>query len=251
MGLAVLLLVCRPEGLFLGGLACALRLRQDRGRALGIYCLVAAALLSWHVLTFGQLAPNAYYAKASTQRWNEVVDGARYLGRFLASLPGLALGLCFLAGSAAAASRQVHPGPALLASAALAIVIVSGGDGYRGTRLLLPFCLAAIVSAILATRAKHRLLARCSWAGPLLLIAASLPGLPFSIFTSGLGPGDLAARTSHYPGEGRLAQQLASIEPPITFGHLHLQSARWFADCLLYTSPSPRDRTRSRMPSSA
>ena len=25
----------------------------------------------------------------------------------------------------------------------------------------------------------------------------------------------------------------------------------WFDGCLLYTSPSPRDRTRSRMPSSA
>ena len=25
----------------------------------------------------------------------------------------------------------------------------------------------------------------------------------------------------------------------------------WHCDCLLYTSPSPRDRTRSRMPSSA
>ena len=25
----------------------------------------------------------------------------------------------------------------------------------------------------------------------------------------------------------------------------------WFETCLLYTSPSPRDRTRSRMPSSA
>ena len=25
----------------------------------------------------------------------------------------------------------------------------------------------------------------------------------------------------------------------------------WAVDCLLYTSPSPRDRTRSRMPSSA
>ena len=25
----------------------------------------------------------------------------------------------------------------------------------------------------------------------------------------------------------------------------------WYKDCLLYTSPSPRDRTRSRMPSSA
>src|SRR5665811_1560947 len=29
----------------------------------------------------------------------------------------------------------------------------------------------------------------------------------------------------------------------------HIEEAYWF--CLLYTSPSPRDRTRSRMPSSA
>ena len=28
-------------------------------------------------------------------------------------------------------------------------------------------------------------------------------------------------------------------------------SVRWENGCLLYTSPSPRDRTRSRMPSSA
>ena len=28
-------------------------------------------------------------------------------------------------------------------------------------------------------------------------------------------------------------------------------NARWSSSCLLYTSPSPRDRTRSRMPSSA
>ena len=31
----------------------------------------------------------------------------------------------------------------------------------------------------------------------------------------------------------------------------HGQSGLWCSDCLLYTSPSPRDRTRSRMPSSA
>ena len=30
-----------------------------------------------------------------------------------------------------------------------------------------------------------------------------------------------------------------------------LATKKWFKDCLLYTSPSPRDRTRSRMPSSA
>ena len=32
---------------------------------------------------------------------------------------------------------------------------------------------------------------------------------------------------------------------------LVLKTAKQFYDCLLYTSPSPRDRTRSRMPSSA
>ena len=32
---------------------------------------------------------------------------------------------------------------------------------------------------------------------------------------------------------------------------LHLGMTGWLHCCLLYTSPSPRDRTRSRMPSSA
>ena len=35
----------------------------------------------------------------------------------------------------------------------------------------------------------------------------------------------------------------------VDFGMLHLVDQFWV--CLLYTSPSPRDRTRSRMPSSA
>ena len=30
-----------------------------------------------------------------------------------------------------------------------------------------------------------------------------------------------------------------------------MQKAKYVVPCLLYTSPSPRDRTRSRMPSSA
>ena len=29
------------------------------------------------------------------------------------------------------------------------------------------------------------------------------------------------------------------------------QPGSWYIDCLLYTSPSPRDRQKSRMPSSA
>ena len=40
---------------------------------------------------------------------------------------------------------------------------------------------------------------------------------------------------------------ILNLSPPLDL------SPRWFKDhtCLLYTSPSPRDRTRSRMPSSA
>ena len=42
----------------------------------------------------------------------------------------------------------------------------------------------------------------------------------------------------------------------MAYGRLNVGRARFFEDalmitCLLYTSPSPRDRTRSRMPSSA
>ena len=40
-----------------------------------------------------------------------------------------------------------------------------------------------------------------------------------------------------------------SIEPNLLFDMD--KSIKEFCTCLLYTSPSPRDRTRSRMPSSA
>ena len=39
----------------------------------------------------------------------------------------------------------------------------------------------------------------------------------------------------------------AALGVPLEAGGRHLR----FGTCLLYTSPSPRDRTRSRMPSSA
>ena len=38
---------------------------------------------------------------------------------------------------------------------------------------------------------------------------------------------------------------------PTTLKFAFYTSGAWINPCLLYTSPSPRDRTRSRMPSSA
>src|SRR5665811_2529190 len=52
---------------------------------------------------------------------------------------------------------------------------------------------------------------------------------------------------------GSLSAHLVSVGIMIwlTYGYAHLSIGAPFNACLLYTSPSPRDRTRSRMPSSA
>ena len=56
--------------------------------------------------------------------------------------------------------------------------------------------------------------------------------------------------------EGELTRELAEYIDATYDGHYSknkFQSTEFIVDCgcLLYTSPSPRDRTRSRMPSSA
>ena len=52
----------------------------------------------------------------------------------------------------------------------------------------------------------------------------------------------------HIPGERAVAVKNVTINEPQFQGHF---PERPLMPCLLYTSPSPRDRTRSRMPSSA
>ena len=48
-----------------------------------------------------------------------------------------------------------------------------------------------------------------------------------------------------------LAGQIESIEKEIEASRYNKVNIDHLKDCLLYTSPSPRDRTRCRMPSSA
>ena len=63
-------------------------------------------------------------------------------------------------------------------------------------------------------------------------------------------------------GTSKVGKELDSLTDVISFGVApafimyfwklnELGRIGWFICCLLYTSPSPRDRTRSRMPSSA
>ena len=52
------------------------------------------------------------------------------------------------------------------------------------------------------------------------------------------------------PTAGNIAGGLTTIEEK-AFGNFQKIGSRKFIDCLLYTSPSPRDLSTSRMPSSA
>ena len=47
----------------------------------------------------------------------------------------------------------------------------------------------------------------------------------------------------------QILEFMACKNDPVYFAKQHVKIVS--LDCLLYTSPSPRDRTRSRMPSSA
>ena len=59
--------------------------------------------------------------------------------------------------------------------------------------------------------------------------------------------------TSDKAMHGTPVWDAVAIDAPIeeSFARARKQGTPLFVNCLLYTSPSPRDRTRSRMPSSA
>ena len=62
-----------------------------------------------------------------------------------------------------------------------------------------------------------------------------------------------APPSSSAPSYNSMTQDVCAVGGSLgiqTFG-LGISGGKHFIDCLLYTSPSPRDRTRSRMPSSA
>ena len=60
-----------------------------------------------------------------------------------------------------------------------------------------------------------------------------------------------AARTPIGSFQGSLAKQSAPALGAHAIQGALTNAGAEASDCLLYTSPSPRDRTRSRMPSSA
>jgi hypothetical protein len=188
-----LLALARPEGMLL----CAaqaiwfavvvtrerpLYARIGPGAVLG--ALVGAYLL-WHLVYFGALAPNTFYAKSSDSRWNEIVDGAAYVASYARSgVAAAVLAACvFLAPLGALAprawrtpaARSRFVGAALTSTFAGLVVVLEGGDSYEGGRFLAaPFALALFGLACAASGLRGR--ARFVPALPLaLVVVTNLP----------------------------------------------------------------------------
>ena len=66
------------------------------------------------------------------------------------------------------------------------------------------------------------------------------------------GPADTKGKSTTFDGDG-IITSVVFKDNNITFSELRIQKShfRFPLSCLLYTSPSPRDLSTSRMPSSA
>jgi hypothetical protein len=142
----------RPEGIPLAlGFAAlhAVRARRTGGARALAPCAFFVGLLvayhAWHFTYFGYLAPNTFYAKASDSRWNELVDGLRYMADY-ATTPARATTVALLVLAPAAAfvkpiwaSAVARRRFAIASASALVLaleVVVAGGDSYPGGRFV-------------------------------------------------------------------------------------------------------------------
>jgi hypothetical protein len=173
-----LVVLARPEGLVLATgvlLASCWQRRRDAGArapatVAGVFAIGVLAYFTWRILFFGSWAPNAYHAKTSASRWNEIRDGLSYLLSYGATplgatglFPLLIAPAALAFGPRAPASERWRAAlPAAAGLGMLAVVIGSGGDIYGGGRFLnVPISLgllALVLGCARATGGGRRLL---------------------------------------------------------------------------------------------
>ena len=171
---AWMVVLARPEGLVLATVVLGAALWIERkhqpavrlAAAFATFALGVAIYQAWHFLQFGAWAPNAYYAKTSARRANEILDGARYVLAFLSNASGwVQLGPALLSplallGSAwsSARARSHYALVSWTAAGMVAATIFSGGDSYPQGRLLVPsIALGAFAVALGLAHARSRL----------------------------------------------------------------------------------------------
>jgi hypothetical protein len=248
------LLLARPEGVVVVGVFLAGRARMvtgaSRWRPALVVVWVAGSLLAWRLIMFGTWAPNSFFAKRSDSNLNELMDGVNYViasvtksggpGPLSEAMVWLSVGpllLIALAGPWIASRRPAgEPGLrlAVLAwatTASLLAVVVSGGDGYRGLRLLAPvFWLSTLTLVELSGSSCKR---SAAWGASLLAIvfgARLVEILP----DAGSKLGDVVrAVRAETPWDSRpqeaLAVGLAHALSGEVVAHRHNQALKYYA----------------------
>jgi hypothetical protein len=276
--LAAALPLVRPEGFVLGPAAWLLAARASGRSAAGVaggsvaLAVVLGAQLALHVACFGSPWPNSYYAKRSDSRVHELLDGLAYCAELLVSWPGLALGTALLVAlwarreransstsaaqavervAAARASRDL----ALLGLAAFAVVSASGGDAYRGARLLAPVTLAlwlAAAAALPLTRGFGRaLLVGAAGASAVIGLAPAFRAPVVAVRGIANGPVGLAEFAPDATFVAKVERALADAPegPARALAHRHAQRFAWFAHGLrLRDLTGLTDREIARLP---
>ena len=99
---------------------------------------------------------------------------------------------------------------------------------------------------------KHNIIIKGAKLHNLKNIDVVIPRNKFTVVTglSGSGKSSLAYDTLYAEGQRRYVESLSSYARQF-MGKLNKPKVDYIKGCLLYTSPSPRDRSLSRMPSSA
>jgi len=174
----VLVALARPEGAAIAivlGAAFAWKNARTIGVRsalvpLGAFALALAAYCAWHVVVFGHVAPNTFYAKSSDSRASEIADGLAYVGAYASGARGVALAAILASFGAlfvprAFVDRDARARFAIAAVAALVAllaVVWEGGDSYPGGRFLaapIALAIAALAVAVPALAPKWRAIA--------------------------------------------------------------------------------------------
>ena len=204
--------------------------------------LMALVLISLARLAlFGEALPHSFFAKASDSRWQEVRDGLRYVAAFTS--PGVfgvaALGHMLLLFSALYfpwLSRAFSPAARMILLSplvCLVAVVASGGDGYEGARLLVPFTFLSLLSAIVVAGHGSRgarvgaTLVLCTVCG--FQVARVVHGLPAPMeLWSGLHQVRALGDESFALEREGLRRLSSELPPGSVLASRHLQMAEYF-----------------------
>jgi hypothetical protein len=163
-GLLVLLTLTRPESFLLGGVFIVIRFvlylyhgvgifKAIRGVVLPVllFGLTIAGLVAFRLQYFGYPFPNTYYAKVSVDHIYNLIEGVKYLLKFLYAYPVYLVLIIVMAISLWKAGRWLFLNrtlknyqlaqviTALTVGLALAIPVIVGGDHFSLYRVCQPF----------------------------------------------------------------------------------------------------------------